>query len=38
MIGVGGLARFVFGSVDLPSVPDLSISGFEIGGGVRLRF
>jgi hypothetical protein len=37
-IGVGGLVRFVIGSVELPSAGDLSVNGFEIGGGVRVRF
>ena len=37
-IGVGGLVRFVVGSVDLPSAGDLSVNGFEVGGGVRVRF
>jgi hypothetical protein len=38
LVGVGGLVRFVIGSVDLPSAQDFSVSGFEVGGGVRLRF
>jgi hypothetical protein len=38
MIGVGGLARFVIGSAELESISDLSLSGFEVGGGLRLRF
>ena len=36
--GVGGFIRYVGGSVDLPSVPDLKAGGFQIGGGARLRF
>jgi hypothetical protein len=37
-VGVGGLVRFVIGGADLPSASDLSVNGFEIGGGVRVRF
>jgi hypothetical protein len=37
-IGIGGMIRYVNAEVDLPSVPDLSVAGFQIGGGVRFRF
>lgn len=36
--GVGGFVRYVGGSVGLPSVPELKIGGFQVGGGARLRF
>jgi hypothetical protein len=36
--GVGGFIRYVGGSVDLPSVPNLKVGGFQIGGGARFRF
>ena len=36
--GVGGFIRYVGGSVDLPSAPDLKVGGFQVGGGARLRF
>jgi hypothetical protein len=36
--GVGGFIRYVGGSVDLPSVPELKVGGFQVGGGARLRF
>ena len=37
--GVGGLARFTRGSVDLEGASDsLSVGGFQIGGGLRVRF
>ena len=37
--GVGGLARYLKGSVDIPNAADgLSVGGFQIGGGVRIRF
>jgi hypothetical protein len=38
MYGVGGLVRFVKAKADLPSVPDLDIAGFQVGGGFRIRF
>ena len=37
-IGVGGMLRYVKATADLPSVPDLDIAGFQVGGGVRVRF
>jgi hypothetical protein len=38
-IGVGGLARYTWGSADLEGASDkLTVGGFQIGGGVRLRF
>jgi hypothetical protein len=37
-VGIGGMARFVKASVDLPSVPDLSVAGFQFGLGLRVRF
>jgi hypothetical protein len=36
--GVGGFVRYVGGSVGLPSVTELKVGGFQIGGGARLRF
>jgi hypothetical protein len=37
--GVGGLARYTWGSVDLKNATDkLTVGGFQIGAGVRLRF
>lgn len=36
--GVGLFLRYAGGSVDLPSVPDFKVGGFQIGGGARLRF
>jgi hypothetical protein len=37
-VGVGAMARYVIGKVDLASVQGLTVGGFQIGGGVRLRF
>ncbi len=38
-IGVGGLARYTWGSADLDGAADkLTVGGFQIGGGIRLRF
>jgi len=38
-IGVGGLARYTWGSADLDGANDkLTVGGFQIGGGVRIRF
>ena len=36
--GVGGFVRYVGGSVGLPSVTELKVGGFQVGGGARLRF
>jgi hypothetical protein len=37
--GVGGLARYTWGSVDLKNATDnLTVGGFQIGAGLRLRF
>jgi hypothetical protein len=36
--GAGGFMRYVGGSVDLPSVSDLKVGGFQIGVGARVRF
>lgn len=37
--GVGGLLRYSVGSVSLPGASEkLTVGGFQIGGGVRLRF
>jgi hypothetical protein len=37
--GVGGLMRYSFGSVTLPGATDkLTVGGFQIGAGARLRF
>ena len=37
-IGVGGMLRYIKATADLPSVPNLDIAGFQVGGGVRIRF
>lgn len=38
-IGVGGLARYTWGSADLDGTSDkLTVGGFQIGAGLRLRF
>jgi hypothetical protein len=37
-VGVGIMARYVYGKADLTSVPGMTLGGFQIGGGVRLRF
>jgi Outer membrane protein beta-barrel domain len=37
--GIGGLMRYTWGSVDLKNATDkLTVGGFQIGAGVRLRF
>ena len=37
--GVGGLARFTYGSAELEGATEkLSTGGFQIGGGLRVRF
>jgi len=37
--GVGGLARYTWGSVDLDGASDsLTVGGFQVGGGLRVRF
>jgi hypothetical protein len=36
--GIGFTARYTAAKVDLASVPDVRIGGFQIGGGLRLRF
>ena len=42
VVGVGFLARFTGGSVDLPTASggtqSLGVGGFQVGGGVRFRF
>ena len=35
--GIGAIARYVVAKADLPSV-SLTVGGFQIGGGLRLRF
>ncbi len=36
--GVGGLARYTWGSVDFPNASDsVKVGGFQIGAGVRVR-
>jgi len=38
-IGVGGLARYTRGSADLDGATEkLTVGGFQVGGGVRVRF
>jgi hypothetical protein len=36
--GVGAFIRYAGATVDLPSVSDLKVGGFQIGGGLRVRF
>jgi hypothetical protein len=36
--GAGVFMRYVGGKVDLPSVSDLKVGGFQIGAGARVRF
>jgi hypothetical protein len=37
--GVGGLARYSRGSIDLDNASDsLKVGGFQIGAGLRVRF
>jgi hypothetical protein len=37
--GVGGIARYSWGSADLDGADDsVTVGGFQIGGGVRVRF
>ena len=37
-IGVGALAKFSAASIELTEVTKLDIGGFQLGGGVRIRF
>jgi hypothetical protein len=38
-IGVGGLVRYAWGSVTLPdSTESMTLGGFQVGAGVRVRF
>jgi hypothetical protein len=37
--GVGGLARYAWGSATIEGATDkLKLGGFQIGGGARVRF
>jgi hypothetical protein len=36
--GAGVFLRYVGGTVDLPSSPDVKVGGFQFGAGLRLRF
>ena len=37
--GVGGIARYTWGSADIEGASDsLTVGGFQIGGGLRVRF
>lgn len=36
--GVGGLARYTWGSADIGGTEKLTVGGFQIGAGARLRF
>ena len=39
MLGVGGLARYSWGSAEIEGATDnLTVGGFQIGGGLRVRF
>jgi hypothetical protein len=37
-VGVGGVARYLAAKADLASVSDLKVGGFQVGGGLRVRF
>jgi hypothetical protein len=37
-LGAGVFMRYAGGKLDLPSAPGLSVGGFQIGGGARIRF
>jgi len=38
-IGIGGLARYTKGSADLDGATEkLTVGGFQLGGGIRIRF
>ena len=38
-VGIGGLARYTWGSVDLENASDnMTVGGFQLGAGVRFRF
>ncbi len=37
-VGIGALLRYTYGKTDLTSVSGLTVGGFQIGGGLRLRF
>jgi len=36
--GAGVFIRYAGAKVDLPSVSDLHVGGFQVGGGLRVRF
>lgn len=36
--GVGGFARYAGAKADLPSAGETNVGGFQVGGGIRLRF
>jgi opacity protein-like surface antigen len=36
--GLGGFIRYAGGKAELPSAPDLSVGGVQMGAGVRFRF
>ena len=38
MFGLGGMARYVFATAELPSAVDLKVGGFQYGGTLRVRF
>jgi hypothetical protein len=37
-LGVGVFLRYAGGTVDLPSVTEVKVGGFQVGAGARLRF
>ena len=37
-VGIGVMARYLIAKTDLPAVSGLTLGGFQVGGGVRLRF
>ena len=36
--GLGGFVRYAGGKVDLPSVPNLTVGGVQVGGRMRFWF
>jgi hypothetical protein len=37
-MGIGVMARYTAAKVELAGVPDVRVGGFQLGGGLRLRF
>jgi hypothetical protein len=36
-VGIGLFGRYTAGKVDLPNAPDLTVGGFQMGAGLRIR-